>query len=466
MPAGHGIIQISRHIAASPTYIEGLVLSDYKAIGEDICTNSPITLSVVVAADTLPDPSVGRVFLTVSHGKDEPFALGPLTPSDGVASITIDNPSLYFTDGYGAPYSVVASYTGAGGYDSSTSRSSPPLDLVPRFHISAEKNDHNSMRELVPVISSVSPPFGSVSGGTNITLHGHHFTGTTSVSIGEIDITSLTVVDDNTITGTTAAGSVSNADIVVKTATKTGSGTLLAGFTYLPASWTLGLSADLGITTSSGNTITGWADQSKGGNHFTAGNAGPTYTSGSPSFMTFDGQTTSLSSKSPASSMFAANGSQLSLYVVALPSSAKPGSTADWDGFFVDAAFGYYDFGITSSSPSNGSNSPVCSIFGGGYFTSDAKGGIDYTNITLSTYTLSSGGLTVRTNSGNTFSGNTATMIGIGNVGASPSIGTSQTGNFYNGKLYAVFCFNTALSTHDDGVVKTMFKNLYSIPNW
>lgn len=52
-----------------------------------------------------------------------------------------------------------------------------------------------------PIVLSVTPNHGNDTGGTNVTIKGKHFTGATAVS----NLSSFVVVDDNTITGTTAA---------------------------------------------------------------------------------------------------------------------------------------------------------------------------------------------------------------------------------------------------------------------
>ncbi len=64
----------------------------------------------------------------------------------------------------------------------------------------------------VPVVLGISPGSGRIGGGTEVTLTGHGFqfdeAGTPSVLIGGAPLTSVQVVDDETITGTTSAFSV------------------------------------------------------------------------------------------------------------------------------------------------------------------------------------------------------------------------------------------------------------------
>jgi len=55
-----------------------------------------------------------------------------------------------------------------------------------------------------PQIVSVTPNTGPVEGGTPVTVAGFYFTGATSAAIDGVPLTAFVVVDDNTITGTTA----------------------------------------------------------------------------------------------------------------------------------------------------------------------------------------------------------------------------------------------------------------------
>jgi hypothetical protein len=61
----------------------------------------------------------------------------------------------------------------------------------------------------VPVVLGISPASGTIGGGTSVTVTGHGFqvdeAGTPSVLIGDSPLTSVQVVDDETITGTTTA---------------------------------------------------------------------------------------------------------------------------------------------------------------------------------------------------------------------------------------------------------------------
>jgi formylglycine-generating enzyme required for sulfatase activity len=71
-----------------------------------------------------------------------------------------------------------------------------------------------------PTIISVSPPFGPVAGGTILTLNGANFGRNSSVTIGGVPATSITVLDSTQLLATTpAAGSTGTAPIIVTSGT-------------------------------------------------------------------------------------------------------------------------------------------------------------------------------------------------------------------------------------------------------
>lgn len=79
-----------------------------------------------------------------------------------------------------------------------------------------------------PIISSLDIAIGPVDGGTLITATGHYFTGTTSVTV-DGNAATFTVVDDNTLTFTTPAGTAGSRDVLVTNAEGTG---IAAQFEY------------------------------------------------------------------------------------------------------------------------------------------------------------------------------------------------------------------------------------------
>jgi hypothetical protein len=64
-------------------------------------------------------------------------------------------------------------------------------------------------------ITGIDPARGPLSGGTEVTITGSGFTGSTGVTFGGVAATSFTVVDDNTITAVTPAGASGTVDVVV-----------------------------------------------------------------------------------------------------------------------------------------------------------------------------------------------------------------------------------------------------------
>ncbi|WP_430391814.1 putative Ig domain-containing protein [Dyella sp. 20L07] len=89
----------------------------------------------------------------------------------------------------------------------------------------------------MPTVVIVSPDTGLTTGGTSVTISGTGFTGTTGVSFGGANATSVTIVNDTIITATTPAGSAGAVNVVVTT--PGGSGTLTNGYTYVVAAPTI-----------------------------------------------------------------------------------------------------------------------------------------------------------------------------------------------------------------------------------
>jgi formylglycine-generating enzyme required for sulfatase activity len=94
------------------------------------------------------------------------------------------------------------------------------------------------VRNLVqpPSVSGLNPPGGGTAGGMLITISGTRLTGTTSVMVGGVAATSVTVVDDTTVTAVTPAGALGAQDVTITT--PGGTATLTSGFTYVTVpSW-------------------------------------------------------------------------------------------------------------------------------------------------------------------------------------------------------------------------------------
>lgn len=84
-----------------------------------------------------------------------------------------------------------------------------------------------------PTVTAASPNIGSTQGGTNITLTGTDFTGTTGVTIGGVAATNVVVVSATSITCTTPAGSAGVGSILVTNGSGTNGANSL--FWYLTA---------------------------------------------------------------------------------------------------------------------------------------------------------------------------------------------------------------------------------------
>ncbi|MBK7470573.1 MAG: SBBP repeat-containing protein [Betaproteobacteria bacterium] len=87
---------------------------------------------------------------------------------------------------------------------------------------------------VVPTIAAIAPANGPTAGGTSITISGTTLTDASSVTIGGVAATGITVLDDTTITATTPAG-MAGARIVVVT-TPGGTSTDAVLFTYIQMS--------------------------------------------------------------------------------------------------------------------------------------------------------------------------------------------------------------------------------------
>jgi formylglycine-generating enzyme required for sulfatase activity len=81
-----------------------------------------------------------------------------------------------------------------------------------------------------PTISAVSPTFGSTAGGTAITITGTNLDGTTSVTVGGVAATAVSVVSATTVTAVTPAGRAGAKTVSVTT--PGGTANLTSGFTY------------------------------------------------------------------------------------------------------------------------------------------------------------------------------------------------------------------------------------------
>jgi photosystem II stability/assembly factor-like uncharacterized protein len=105
-----------------------------------------------------------------------------------------------------------------------------------------------------PTVTSVTPPRGRQSGYTSVTIAGTGFRPGLTVRFGGTLMGSYSLVDDQTITGNTPAHAAGVVDVVVTNADGQ-SGTLAAGYTYVPPPTVTGVSPSLGPV-SGGTTVT------------------------------------------------------------------------------------------------------------------------------------------------------------------------------------------------------------------
>ncbi len=114
-----------------------------------------------------------------------------------------------------------------------------------------------------PSITSLTPTSGPTVGGTSVTITGLLLTGTTDVQFDGNSATSIVVVDDNTITCDTPAGTVGAVDVEIFN--PAGDDTFVGGFTYYAATFVsilpvAGLVAGGTSVTLTGTLFTGATD--------------------------------------------------------------------------------------------------------------------------------------------------------------------------------------------------------------
>jgi autotransporter-associated beta strand protein len=94
----------------------------------------------------------------------------------------------------------------------------------------AEVKFYGVVSTVPPGITRLSPTHGSMYGGTPVTITGTNLAGTSSVTFGDINAASMTVLNDTTVTCVTPAGAPGTVDVVLTA--PGGSATNVNGFTY------------------------------------------------------------------------------------------------------------------------------------------------------------------------------------------------------------------------------------------
>jgi uncharacterized repeat protein (TIGR02543 family) len=98
-----------------------------------------------------------------------------------------------------------------------------------------------------PTISSISPSSGLTGGGETVAVTGTNLSGVTSVKIGGNSATSLRSNTSTSVTFTTPAGSLGARDVEVTTSADTV--TSIAGYTYVPVTYSVSYAAGTGTGT-------------------------------------------------------------------------------------------------------------------------------------------------------------------------------------------------------------------------
>lgn len=113
-----------------------------------------------------------------------------------------------------------------------------------------------------PLVSGISPATGTVDGGTSVSISGDYFLGATAVTIGGSPASSFTVIDRDTITAVTPAGTEGFASVEVTTSGGTSAPNSLYDY-VIPAPLLNSVTPNTGLTTGgtsvtiSGNYFTG-----------------------------------------------------------------------------------------------------------------------------------------------------------------------------------------------------------------
>jgi len=124
-------------------------------------------------------------------------------------------------------------------------------------------------KNAAPAVTSINPTSGSTAGGTNVTITGTGFTGATGATVGGVALTSFSVVNDTTITGTTGAHAAGAVNVAV-TGSPNGPSTGGTGiYTYVAVTTTTVASS---VNPSApGQAVTLTATVTSGGNPVTLG---------------------------------------------------------------------------------------------------------------------------------------------------------------------------------------------------
>lgn len=221
--------------------------------------------------------------------------LGATVSSNGASTtVTFDYGT---TTGYGSSATAAPSPLSAGASGSSVSAAISGLTCNTTYYFRVKGvNPAGSVTgsdgtfttsACVPTVTSISPSFGTIAGGTSVTITGSNFTNVSAVKFGSTSVSSYTVNQTATqITATSPAGSAGTVDITVTTAIGTSATSTSDQFTYATAPGApTSVAATAGNTSASvtftapastgGVAITGYTVTSSPGNLTGTGTAGP-----------------------------------------------------------------------------------------------------------------------------------------------------------------------------------------------
>ena len=224
-----------------------------------------------------------------------------------------------------------------------------------------------------PTISSISPPTGSVNGGTVVTISGTGFSSNATVKFGGVSATNVNVPNSTSITATAPAHAAGKVDVVV-TNSDGQAATLAQGFTFsIPAPTITNVSPATGSTIGgTAITITGTGFQS-----------GATVTIGGvPATDVTFVSTTSITARTPLGPAT----EQLNADVVVTnPDSTKATATGAFVYFLPPLAVVSVTPNTTVPLGTSGAGPVVVTIFGAGFTTalssSVTVGGVAATSV-------------------------------------------------------------------------------------
>lgn len=132
---------------------------------------------------------------------------------------------------------LTGTWGGGGGYDFVSATGTGVFSGVEIYQITSITFSPSPL----PFVGGISPNYGTVDGGTSVTITGGNFTGATAVTIGGTAVTSFTVVDTNTITAVTAAHVAGQGTVLVTNASGTSAGGTVFNYEAASVTYTAGV---------------------------------------------------------------------------------------------------------------------------------------------------------------------------------------------------------------------------------